>query len=750
MPGQWVLEKPEAASSMPEQRREEDYHPLLIPVCNPPLGPHSPDAETPASVIQACSTPASFLQERTPQAATTQPQSEATDLEPHSSEECLPSRLARSCGAREHSTNLAEDIQAAGTPPRAALWRESNEVHASGSREMAKNLEAKYKRPLFSCNERRWRGIRPLAAASACLVVLRLSWPLLPGRGSAAHRSSTEDVISAAEERPEHKDCHTAVHGEECYRGVKWAMSHGIESHPLWYKGLTNSSSFESFQELLHRNGFKPCKRPCGFHKSKLGKDLEALSWDDVKKAAGRESKPTSTSTWESSSTSSSSSTATTTTGTSTTTTTAKDKQRPALRRDAICSPNYVPPPRAPAPVWKLSEESLEHCWQQMSRVAPQITGKGKFGRNWCWVGMKEFGCHRHLWKHWTWSQFQVQAIEEGATVPEPFQPLTDSAMCDKSDAGHVERQWTELNWAGAAEWFEENVALYVLSLPQSEQRKRTISKRLKQLGLPFEFVWGVDMTKDNALWEAKKEGLIPWEYDVERAQLEANAPQNDMGRDGSIYGTVGCASGHFRAQMTALKKTPNKPLTVILEDDVSPSDDFVPRLWALVSEELPCDWQAVALSSRCPYGRCISKHLTRVLPDVNEPAWRCRHGVNYGFQGVLYRTAEIPDLQAVWKPVVFDETRPHCLDVDVALASISDVVNFYAVPSVQAPGLLTELHEGSSRISINKAHNSGPPPTAPPWQPQPPQPPPPPQPAMVQVAQQPVPQPPPVQPVMA
>jgi len=141
----------------------------------------------------------------------------------------------------------------------------------------------------------------------------------------------------------------------------------------------------------------------------------------------------------------------------------------------------------------------------------------------------------------------------------------------------------------------------------------------------------------------------------------------------------------------------------VVFEDDASPEADFVPRLWSLVTQELPCDWQAVSLSSRCPYGECLSPRLTRVRPDVNEPEWRCRHGVNYGFQGMLYRTDQIRELQRKWQPVVFDEKRPHCLDVDVALAAISDQVRFYAVPNVQVPGFLTMVTDGgSSRISIN------------------------------------------------
>jgi len=146
-------------------------------------------------------------------------------------------------------------------------------------------------------------------------------------------------------------------------------------------------------------------------------------------------------------------------------------------------------------------------------------------------------------------------------------------------------------------------------------------------------------------------------------------------------------------------------PLAVVLEDDSWIEDDFVPRLWSLVKEEVPCDWEVVALNSRCGYGKCISRQLMRVQPDRNEPAWRCRHGVNWGMHGVLYRTSTLQRVQERWKQTVFNESRPHCLDVDVALASISDQVKFYAVPACLNPGFLREMNMASSRFGINQAN---------------------------------------------
>merc|ERR1719195_2208506 len=73
----------------------------------------------------------------------------------------------------------------------------------------------------------------------------------------------------------------------------------------------------------------------------------------------------------------------------------------------------------------------------------------------------------------------------------------------------------------------------------------------------------------------------------------------------------------------------------------------------------------------------------------------------------VIYRTAALPNVQELWKKVVFNEERPHCMDVDVALASISDRVAFYAVPAVQDPGFVSETNHRSARWEINQAAQS-------------------------------------------
>jgi len=321
-------------------------------------------------------------------------------------------------------------------------------------------------------------------------------------------------------------------------------------------------------------------------------------------------------------------------------------------------------------------------------------------GRQWCWMGWKEFGCHRVVNERKTWAEGQALAAMMRVTVPEKvasFQPLLRPELCEhRADRA---RSWTSQETHEASRWFKENVAVYIVNMDASIARWKTMTDRLARLEIRASRVPGVDMRRPGALDAAVTEGLIPESFRLEVATQEALKAKNNM--DGGILGTVGCAAAHFRAQAQAHKD--GRPLAVVLEDDVAPAEDFIVRLWSLVRDELPCDWEVLSLSSRCPYGECVSPHLMRVYPDGNEPVSRCRHGVNYGFQGVLYRTSAIPSVQRRWKQTVFDHFRPHCLDVDVALASISDEVAFYAVPFVQTPGLVEEVRRGSVREDMNR-----------------------------------------------
>mmetsp|Transcript_10043 Transcript_10043/g.28342 ORF Transcript_10043/g.28342 Transcript_10043/m.28342 type:complete len:451 (+) Transcript_10043:39-1391(+) len=56
--------------------------------------------------------------------------------------------------------------------------------------------------------------------------------------------------------------CSTAKRGEKCYADVKWAMKYGIRVRPSWYPGLTKSSTFKEFQDVMFKQKRGHCTRP--------------------------------------------------------------------------------------------------------------------------------------------------------------------------------------------------------------------------------------------------------------------------------------------------------------------------------------------------------------------------------------------------------------------------------------------------------------------------------------------------------
>ena len=206
-----------------------------------------------------------------------------------------------------------------------------------------------------------------------------------------------------------------------------------------------------------------------------------------------------------------------------------------------------------------------------------------------------------------------------------------------------------------------------------------------------------MDLTRRDDVKQALHEGLMP---------TAAN----------SSLGSLGCAAAHFRAMRRAsfamalahdshdksklerflradrtAARGP-KALALVLEDDVWLTDGFVSKLRELIHHEAPCDWQVLSLKSRCPFGKCVSSHLSRVRPDGN--GGRCS-GLNLGFFAMLYRVETLDD---VWKKLYRAVWSQSCHDIDVALAGISDKVAYYAVPAIQMPGLLHEASFDSLR----------------------------------------------------
>lgn len=352
-----------------------------------------------------------------------------------------------------------------------------------------------------------------------------------------------------------------------------------------------------------------------------------------------------------------------------------------------------VPPRRSLARSFIMSQGWRQRCRDLEDKPDDVEDYKD---RDWCWAWLKNEGC---LWVHghWSWWEAQERLAAQGkAPDPHvwPMHPILNSQVCERPVLGGGS-PYSAAEAKKATAWVVENVAMYVLNLPTATERWNRMLTRLNSLGLKAERVFGVDMTVPGMFEKAMKEGLIPGDYDVVTAQ---NNAESEMG---GITGTVGVASAHFRALGTAHKHRGSRPLTLILEDDTELVDDFAIKLWRLLAE-VPCDWAAISLKSRCAFGECVTPHLTRVHPDGNEPEQRCRHGVNYGFYAMLYRSEELASIRQKLRETVWRMDRPHCLDIDVALASISDEVSYYAVPAVQAPGFLREGDQGSSRYVKN------------------------------------------------
>lgn len=335
-------------------------------------------------------------------------------------------------------------------------------------------------------------------------------------------------------------------------------------------------------------------------------------------------------------------------------------------------------------------------------------------GRDYCWQATKIRACYG---QH-TWLEAQEQAAAAGQSLSPhvvPFPALQDSDMCDKPLLG-AEITLAEVDSEvklAAQRWFRSNVAVFVLNLPTAVQRWRIISARLAELGIEATRIPGVDVSTPGALEKAKEEGILPahWDFDQSEKQmlrLLQNSSVTTIRRyiTGYGVGTVGCAAAHLRAMITAENDAIHlgKPLVLILEDDTWLESDFIIKLERLLRKEAPCDWQVISLRSQCSFGKCISPHLSRVQPDGNEPKEMCRRGVNYGFYAMLYRASTLGEVAHKLAKQVWDVSKPACLAQDIALASISNEVAYYAVPSSQVPGFLQHGAVGGSvRSDLNQ-----------------------------------------------
>eukprot|EP00928_Gymnodinium_smaydae_P032430 TRINITY_DN23489_c0_g1_i1.p1 TRINITY_DN23489_c0_g1~~TRINITY_DN23489_c0_g1_i1.p1 ORF type:complete len:600 (-),score=134.36 TRINITY_DN23489_c0_g1_i1:102-1901(-) len=343
-------------------------------------------------------------------------------------------------------------------------------------------------------------------------------------------------------------------------------------------------------------------------------------------------------------------------------------------------------------------------------------------GRNWCWLNTKIPACYAssddNSLPNWWWSQ-EAAAKRKLPLAPEPTKHLLagmlNPTLCDMPQHGAPLQDISPQEAAEAHAWVKANLNIYIINLPFATDRWKVMEKRWADLGFTPNRIEGIVLNKPNSIAEAKKKGLIPdyWDFDMAKKNVKDLMSLSDKQGQKIFYdamgiGTVGCAAAHLHAQRVAARRAEEerKPLALVMEDDVWVQDDFAVRLRRLLTQEAPCDWAAISLTSRCSYGFCVSPHLSRVEPDGNEPNARCHTGTNFGMYGTLYRASEIPKIQRELMPVMWNNTHSGCLPIDIAMAAISDRMAYYAVPSTQRPGFMYEMTADfakSNRRAINR-----------------------------------------------
>jgi len=339
-------------------------------------------------------------------------------------------------------------------------------------------------------------------------------------------------------------------------------------------------------------------------------------------------------------------------------------------------------------------------------------------GRNWCWVRTKTRSCYPHDGEktvpNWYWAQ---KRVADDGFAPDPDKELLEAyvhpELCDIPELGEIWLDTPKAQREASTAWIKQNIAIYVVNLPTSVDRWHKMEYRFSQLGLEAHRIPGVDLRPEGALERAQKEDVVPTDYDYDKAMQKAHELFSKSDNGGILkvvdelgVGTVGCAAAHLRAQRLAhsFATEAGKPMALIMEDDVYLSDDFAPKLHYIIENELPCNWEVYAITTRCGYGECVAPHVSRVQPDGNEPEERCHNSGSYGMYGQLYRTDSMLKVNDLLKGVCFNDEKPACLPVDTALASISDRVAYYAAPGSQQPGLATEASwGGSNRADMNQ-----------------------------------------------
>lgn len=170
---------------------------------------------------------------------------------------------------------------------------------------------------------------------------------------------------------------------------------------------------------------------------------------------------------------------------------------------------------------------------------------------------------------------------------------------------------------------------------------------------------------------------LQPWKGVLIKPEEKDTLPPLGIGtthfkdRTGAVFnlGVIGAYLGHRNLLQHVANTAPEKPGTLIFEDDVEIPADFYEQL-ARVEKEVPADWDFIFLDKLYTDGPMISEHVKKLNKDMTGFK-------NWGIWAYIVKNSSL-------KEKVLPKLE-HMMDVpDIQLAKFADVLNMYLlVPSI-------------------------------------------------------------------
>jgi GR25 family glycosyltransferase involved in LPS biosynthesis len=197
---------------------------------------------------------------------------------------------------------------------------------------------------------------------------------------------------------------------------------------------------------------------------------------------------------------------------------------------------------------------------------------------------------------------------------------------------------------------------------------------------------------------------LQPWPGVIIKPEQKDTLPPQGIGttnfkdRTGAVFnlGVIGAFLGHRSLLHEVANKAPNKPGTLIFEDDVEIPPDFYSKL-AAIEKEVPADWDFIFLDKLYTEGTMISEHVKKLSKDMTGFK-------NWGIWAYIVKNSSL-------KEKILPKLE-HMLDVpDIQLAKFADVLNMYLlVPSLvqqdarNAPNSIVTVLDKNAQESAAKA----------------------------------------------